>query len=639
MSTETLQLVTKTGCFEFKYKSGPFSSWSIIYAKLEGRWLALYKKEDTNVRTGAIEIGPYTSVKNPGELENFPRRFDLVCSGGSLPDVEWSFHFEKACEDMEKHVPQLKRPFTIKSLKSKPTIYIKSFNGDEAMKVLVEMRYARDLIEAFRICETLLSMNLIHHALWSCDFSQQELYCFTSNQKPQVVGQVFSDLLETNKYWIHIEGSLDRSMSSATYASATFEEVPPSQRANSVRSNHSGGSDDRHTIHSVVSGLSDDQASTISGASYITREIALLPPHEWANPDSVKKCQLCDKSFTPLRRKHHCRVCGAVVCGTCGVFTNLVVGGELVNVRVCTNCRGADCHRHFLKQGSATSTEASWVPTASSTCSSQNSCADCEDLCAPTTVTSYRLNFHWEHSWPKAPVPSDEPQRLEALKNTQVLQAEPEPLFEHLCNMAATAAKCPIAVLGFIDKNAFRIVAQYGLPESLPRVLSRDVAYASHTIMSPNPLICRDTSQDIRFSRNAIMREQWNVGFYASCPIVLDSGDIIGVLEVYDGEARSHCSCIGDRLETIVKVVVKHLDEILRVPEPAPVVPAPVAPAPSTMENKLLELLQKTTGTQEQLQQQQVQMVDALGTHSKQIDMLTEQLRRMEATLDAKADR
>lgn len=33
--------------------------------------------------------------------------------------------------------------------------------------------------------------------------------------------------------------------------------------------------------------------------------------------DHVTQCQLCDKKFTILFRRHHCRACGKVVCGIC----------------------------------------------------------------------------------------------------------------------------------------------------------------------------------------------------------------------------------------------------------------------------------------------------------------------------------
>eukprot|EP00500_Bicosoecida_sp_ms1_P014270 CAMPEP_0203825728 /NCGR_PEP_ID=MMETSP0115-20131106/54962_1 /ASSEMBLY_ACC=CAM_ASM_000227 /TAXON_ID=33651 /ORGANISM="Bicosoecid sp, Strain ms1" /LENGTH=258 /DNA_ID=CAMNT_0050734773 /DNA_START=17 /DNA_END=789 /DNA_ORIENTATION=- len=37
----------------------------------------------------------------------------------------------------------------------------------------------------------------------------------------------------------------------------------------------------------------------------------------WQPDSSVQRCPVCSKKFTMIRRKHHCRVCGLVVCDAC----------------------------------------------------------------------------------------------------------------------------------------------------------------------------------------------------------------------------------------------------------------------------------------------------------------------------------
>jgi len=44
----------------------------------------------------------------------------------------------------------------------------------------------------------------------------------------------------------------------------------------------------------------------------------MLSLAEYLIPDEdVAECQVCDQSFTWILRKHHCRVCGGVVCNSC----------------------------------------------------------------------------------------------------------------------------------------------------------------------------------------------------------------------------------------------------------------------------------------------------------------------------------
>ncbi|XP_053985826.1 rabenosyn-5 isoform X1 [Hylaeus volcanicus] len=43
----------------------------------------------------------------------------------------------------------------------------------------------------------------------------------------------------------------------------------------------------------------------------------------WIDEKDVKLCPTCAKSFHVARRKHHCRLCGAVMCHNCTVFLSL----------------------------------------------------------------------------------------------------------------------------------------------------------------------------------------------------------------------------------------------------------------------------------------------------------------------------
>ncbi|XP_050693342.1 FYVE, RhoGEF and PH domain-containing protein 4-like isoform X3 [Eriocheir sinensis] len=54
--------------------------------------------------------------------------------------------------------------------------------------------------------------------------------------------------------------------------------------------------------------------------------------------DSVNKCMECASQFTMVRRKHHCRACGAVVCSKCSSFKASLAYECGKSVRVCRTC-------------------------------------------------------------------------------------------------------------------------------------------------------------------------------------------------------------------------------------------------------------------------------------------------------------
>ncbi|CAH0518731.1 unnamed protein product [Peronospora belbahrii] len=66
---------------------------------------------------------------------------------------------------------------------------------------------------------------------------------------------------------------------------------------------------------------------------------ALAQRQEWVNDAQRANCSLCVQSFGMLKRRHHCRVCGEVVCSACTVF-KMVKGDQDVaaKVRVCKAC-------------------------------------------------------------------------------------------------------------------------------------------------------------------------------------------------------------------------------------------------------------------------------------------------------------
>jgi len=51
----------------------------------------------------------------------------------------------------------------------------------------------------------------------------------------------------------------------------------------------------------------------------------------WAEGSFVPACPACTRSFTPVRRRHHCRLCGAVMCQDCSQFVDFQLCRRLVS--------------------------------------------------------------------------------------------------------------------------------------------------------------------------------------------------------------------------------------------------------------------------------------------------------------------
>ncbi|KAH9118827.1 hypothetical protein LEN26_011902 [Aphanomyces euteiches] len=77
------------------------------------------------------------------------------------------------------------------------------------------------------------------------------------------------------------------------------------------------------------------------------RVVYLCHHSAWV-PDSARSaCVVCRASFNLFVRKHHCRMCGDIVCGPCTRF----LGSQ--RIRACTKCVGASLVE-FARQDSQT---------------------------------------------------------------------------------------------------------------------------------------------------------------------------------------------------------------------------------------------------------------------------------------------
>ncbi|KAM3959472.1 LOW QUALITY PROTEIN: phosphatidylinositol-3,5-bisphosphate 3-phosphatase MTMR4 [Aphomia sociella] len=56
----------------------------------------------------------------------------------------------------------------------------------------------------------------------------------------------------------------------------------------------------------------------------------------WLPDSAAKRCQYCSNHFWLARRRHHCRRCGGIFCGSCSEMSSW---GDCGSVRVCRRCR------------------------------------------------------------------------------------------------------------------------------------------------------------------------------------------------------------------------------------------------------------------------------------------------------------
>ncbi|TDH68726.1 hypothetical protein CCR75_009156 [Bremia lactucae] len=96
------------------------------------------------------------------------------------------------------------------------------------------------------------------------------------------------------------------------------------------------------------------------------RTIAVLPKNQWKSARS-NKCAICTCSFSIVKSKHHCRVCGEAVCGQCSRKWSLQPGAQVeTQARLCTSC-SLQARSYLMPNG-----EPSRSPAGASSCFTSN---------------------------------------------------------------------------------------------------------------------------------------------------------------------------------------------------------------------------------------------------------------------------
>ena len=81
-------------------------------------------------------------------------------------------------------------------------------------------------------------------------------------------------------------------------------------------------------------------------------EPAVRSKEQWTNDGDTSSCELCKKNWTLMRRRHHCRFCGIVVCAACSGNT-LDSPDASGPQRACTTCYQSSAVRSQLKAARA----------------------------------------------------------------------------------------------------------------------------------------------------------------------------------------------------------------------------------------------------------------------------------------------
>ncbi|ETM31171.1 hypothetical protein L914_21224 [Phytophthora nicotianae] len=129
---------------------------------------------------------------------------------------------------------------------------------------------------------------------------------------------------------------------SQTPTTADMEALSQSHTHRSRAADHSSRGDRKPMTFTTTSSITGTNTTTIVAGGQ-THQALMGHVHNAnaaAESKASKKCSVCGKSFNPLRRRHYCRTCTAVVCSSCSISRKVESTFEgAITVRMCVSCK------------------------------------------------------------------------------------------------------------------------------------------------------------------------------------------------------------------------------------------------------------------------------------------------------------
>ncbi len=163
-----------------------------------------------------------------------------------------------------------------------------------------------------------------------------------------------------------------------------------------------------------------------------------------------------------------------------------------------------------------------------------------------------------------APLPPDEPERLEALRASRILDTVREPAFDELAQLAAQICGVPIAAVTLVDSD--RLWLKSGVGHEMLEI-PRENTFCAHTILGDDIMEVPDTEADERFVDNPFVLATPRVRAYFGVPFKARSGHRLGALCVLDYVPRQLTAEQRKGLRALGRQVESQLDLRLRLLE------------------------------------------------------------------------
>ncbi|MFN2506591.1 MAG: response regulator [Acidimicrobiales bacterium] len=158
----------------------------------------------------------------------------------------------------------------------------------------------------------------------------------------------------------------------------------------------------------------------------------------------------------------------------------------------------------------------------------------------------------------RASLPSDEEERLRALRELGLLDTPAEERFDRLTRLASRVFDVPIAMINLVDVDRLWAKSCIGLTD---REHDREGSFCATAILGDDILLLLDAAADARFARNPLVTD-FGLRFYAGRPL-RDAGDRkLGTFCLMDTKPRLFSAADQAVLEDLARIAESEIGSL-----------------------------------------------------------------------------
>ena len=160
----------------------------------------------------------------------------------------------------------------------------------------------------------------------------------------------------------------------------------------------------------------------------------------------------------------------------------------------------------------------------------------------------------------EAQLPENEDERLNFLRQMNILDTPVEERFERITRIVCRSLNVPISAISLVDENRQWFKSIQGLSVS---GTPRSMAFCAHAILEDKPFVIGDTTKDERFHNNPLVINEPGIRFYAGIPLSIVNNLRIGTLCAIDRKPREITEEEIEILEDLKIIVESEMKSLL----------------------------------------------------------------------------